>query len=368
VKKKITGLAVIAALALTVATGVSSASASNFVAPYGGGATWNGAREGANHVVGLTGEGAISCSAVSFSGLTKESESEPTSLTVSPEISGCTWLGQPAKFDMGGCKYRFNFGAGQYPVGTMDIVGCEKAIRFAYGSGSSCETTIGNQNGLGPVTYSKTSEGSATIITAAAKINNLTFTRTGALCSGSNGTFKDGTYNGTWKIKGEKLPLAITGAPGENKTVFNLVGNGTVSCKKHTLTAQTSVPVFASMGITPSYSECTFLGQSATLKMGGCSYVLHASGGFDIVGSLCYTQPITISGTVCTVTIPAQSGASGLTYTKGESGGVSTITTGGKATGLTYTASGVGCATVGTLAADYRSVDTFSAGGGLSVE
>lgn len=361
-KKRIPGLVVMAALVLTVTTGVSAASASNFVAPYGGGSTWSGAREGANHVLGFSGEGTIPCSNVSFSGMTKESEPEPTSLTVSPELSGCVWLAQPTTIEMGGCKFRFNLGAG-----TMDIVGCATSIRHAAGG---CVKEIGNQNGLGPVTYTKSTEGGLPVITIAAKITNLTFTRGGSGCFGGPGTFSNGTYTGTWKAKGEKLPLAITGTgTGKGATVFYNNGNGSVVCPQRTLKAQTSAPTFASMTVTPSYSNCNFLGQPATINMGGCSYVLHASGGFDIVGSLCYTQPITVTGTAgCTLTISPTSGASGLTYTNGESEGVSAITTGGKATGFTSTTAGVGCITKGTIATDYRSVDTFTAFGGLSIE
>ncbi len=361
-KIKTFGLAVAMALTLTALAGASSASAANFFAPNGGATTWSGAREGANHVLTFSGF-AIGCSNVSFTGSTEEGEPEPASLTVTPELNGCTFLGQPATFEINGCKYRFNFGSS-----TMDIVGCKSPIRHA---SAGCETTIGNQEGLGPVTYSESTEGGLPVITATANVSNMTYTKQGG-CSGGTGTFKSGAYKGTWKIKGEKLPVSITGvvAPEKATGVFDIAGNGGIGCKSHTLTAQTSVAKFASMTVSPSYSGCTFLGQPTTLNTGGCSYVLHASGGFDIAGSLCASKPITfsIAGGNCTVTIGPKSGGSGLLYTNGGSGASSTVTTGGKTTGLTATVSGPVCITTGTLNANYKSIDVFSASGGLSAE
>ncbi len=360
-KLKSFGLAVAMALALTAVVGPSSASASNFFAPQGGATPWSGAREGADHVFNFTGNQSFGCSNVSlFSGLSLESEPEPSSLSFSPELI-CTFLGQPSTFETGTCKYRFNFAPG-----TMDIVGCTTPIRWA---AAGCVIEVPNQEGLSSVTYSTSSEGGLPVIKATPNLSGITYTREGGGCfGGSTGKFTNGTYKGTWKIKaGAKLSASISGSKAEEKGVFNPIGNGAILCSEHVLSAKSSVAKFASMAVTPAYGKCSFLGQPATMSMGGCSYVLHASGAFEIVGASCASSPITFTAAGCTVTIGPQKGT-GLTYTNVGSGETSSVTTGGQAKGLTSTAKGAGCITTGTLATDYRAVDSFKAPGGLSVE
>jgi hypothetical protein len=370
VKLKSFGLTVAMTLALTAFVGVSSASAANFFAPHIGATTWNGAREGENHVLTLGSEVYGGCSKVSFTGVTLESEPEPTSLTVSPETFVCSFLGQPFFIQSGGCELRFNFGSGEFPVGTMDIVDCTTAITMGY---QGCETTIGEQENLGTVTYSKTTEGGLPVIKATANLSGIKYTRTGFGCFGGNpGTYTNGKYKGTWTIKGEKLPVSITGKrAGSKLAVFEVSGNGYLSCKVHVLATKTpAVAKFASMTVTPSYDECTFYAQPVTMSMGGCHFVLHASGGFDIAGALCASKPITFGMEGCTVTIGPSSGGTGIFYTNSGSGTSSTVTTdsAGK-TGLLASVSGPICISPGTKNTNYRAVDVFTATpGGLSVE
>jgi hypothetical protein len=401
VKLKSFGLAVAMALALTAVVGVSSASANRFVSPNGGITIWKGEREGSNHAYWLKGE-AHGCSTASIAGETNITES--VMLTTTPAYSGCTFLGQSLTYRTGGCKYRFHPGPGEALVGKMDIIDCEEFIGYDI-LGGFCRVEIKNQQGLGPVTYSNSVEGGVEVIKAVAELQTVNYKSLGAGCFQAPGTYYDGTYKGTWKIKGfstggspkpirvesspppsptkftaEEAPVKIAGSMAGEKSVFVAQGNGGVICKGHSLSAESATTTSKTITMAGTYSKCSFLGQNATLSMGGCSYVLHPSGGFEITGETCASNPIIFRvdfpgvPVACTVTIGPQSGSTGLTYTNGGSGKLRYVTTGGSSTGLTASAEGAFCLKQGTLEADYRSIDKLTATNskaeprGLSVE
>jgi hypothetical protein len=376
---KTMGIAVVMALALTAFAGAGTASADKFkvaVEP----ATWTGSLTGANHSLALEGEW-FSCKNVAFSGETVIKTLDQ--VTVSPELGGCAHITSTVSWTMNGCKFRFRPGPGAALPGSLDIVGCEKPMSNTY---FSCVTEIGNQSGLGPVTYKNIATSPATI-TAVAKIDSLTFTRSGTGCNGPKGTFHTGTYTGEWTLKGSTKPGGVqaaveveaTGAPSfkrfvaeeapatlsgsnanvANKMVFNFTENGAISCESVAFSGTASVVWNEAIAVAPTFHECSVsIGGGAPTKIpdeyitaGGCSYELNAKGGFAIVGAGCAGSPMTITIPGCILTVGPQSGFVGPTFKNLGSGKLRTVqvvnnpSTGG----LTYNASGAGCVKQGTI-------------------
>ena len=377
------GIAAVMALALTAFAGAGTASASTFLNPGAGAAesrTWSGTRTGVNHRLTLPGE-SFNCSNVSFSGaLTGPSGKE---ITVSPQLSGCVWGGQPASFAVNGCKYRLRpgLGSGGSSVGWLDIVGCEKPMTF---NNYGCKVEIGNQNGIGTIQYSSTEVEKNKTVNMAANLSGIEFTRNG-FCFGANGTFATGEYIGDWLVKGfnsigEQAPIAVEGtgpsafaseeAPvtfggersGVNKAFIDTGSNGTLICSTHSFAGSSAAASFESMTLTPTYGgNCYFAGMTTSVSMGGCSYEFHRNGGFAIVGAGCAANPISFSAGGCTATIGPQS-LSGLTYANQGTGKLRSVVTGGEAKGLTVTTTGAGCANPGTLSIGvYKGIDRLTA-------
>jgi len=141
-------------------------------------------------------------------------------------------------------------------------------------------------------------------------------------------------------------------ADGTGKTahhVFDAAG-GNVTCSGIALEGQTT-EVASALTVSASYSGCTFLGSSATVSMGGCAYLLHSSGEFDIVskaGKNCATEPIKWEAAGCKIEVPPQSARELLTYHNVKPASVSEITMQMNLTGLTYKSSGT-CPKTGEL-------------------
>jgi hypothetical protein len=386
------GLAVAMALALTVLLGASAASAAVFNSPSGGELTWNGTRSGSSHTLKLP-PGQNTCSNVSFSG--KMTGFSASAITVTPELANCSWLinvGAPVSWSIGTCKYQFNVGEwlGSSAKGTLDIVGCKTPMRV---EALGCETSINNQSGLGSVEYQNTTVEGKPGLLVKANLNNLVWTARGCAGIVPNGTHANGAYIGEWTVKGTQLgeqyalevgaaaikpvsfatgkaPATISGKFGVNQTgygkaIFATPTVGPVNCKEHKFSGTSGASTFAEMAVTASYGDCQFLGQSTLLNMGGCSYVFDYSGQLDIVGETCASNPITYSALGCTVTIGPQSGISGILYGNLGSGALRRVSTGGEATGLTYSLA-TGCPSKGTHSnGAYRSIDEFTTASGL---
>lgn len=103
----------------------------------------------------------------------------------------------------------------------------------------------------------------------------------------------------------------------------------------------------------PSYSGCTLAGLKSqmTMKMNGCSFNFHVTGGeknvfngtVDVGPAGC--GPITISGSSCTQTIPAQSGLSSAGYVDQGSGSGRYFDLEAQVGGISFTSSGAACGT-----------------------
>jgi hypothetical protein len=406
--KKI-GLAAVLALALMAVIGVASASAGQFIAPgvgAGGVTKFNGSRSGKNHSVRLGESDWTNCSEVSFSGEMKGEHA--STIMVTPSLSGCSWFGLPASWAINGCKYRLRPGSdsGKETTGLIDIAGCEKPMTFNV---SGCKLEIGNQGSVGTVKYITTEVEKRKAISVVASLEHLTYTRTNAGgCVGGNGTFSDGQYFGEWTIKGtntkgeslsievegttgppvsfaaEEAPVTVSGIdtrPGSffYKRISELGGNG-MTCEKYSLSGTSSSVSAETLSLVPKYQNCKLNGEAvpdSSVSAGGCSYVLHANGKFDIAGATCASNPMTLSRTGCVTTIGPQSGLSGLTYQNEGYGPFRKvlIPTTVVINTVTFTNVGAGCATEGThsvghieATATLSATNSLGAGQGLAVE
>jgi hypothetical protein len=370
---KTLGIATAMALALIAVAGASMASANNFKSQFVP-ETWNGSVTGKSHVLSLNGE-SFTCSNVTFSGETIIKTNKD--VTVSPQFKGCTHNLYLANWLTNGCKFRLNPGPGPALVGSIDIVGCETPMSI---ESELCRNEIGNQSGLGTVTYKNIATSPPTI-TAVASLSGITYTRSGAGCSGSKGTFSNGTYTGEWTIKGltsgvpagvevesttpppptkfaaEEAPVTIAGSynvsVGYGPTYFKGFGGNNTSCKSYTLSGTSASITAETVTLKPTYKECT-VGLEAVpdsfISVGGCSYVFHENGQFDIAGATCASNPITITRAGCIATIGPQSGLSGFTFANEGSGKLRAVAMSG-ATGaaVTFTSTGPSCSVQGTF-------------------
>jgi hypothetical protein len=368
---KILGGAVAMALALTAFVGASAASANWFkseVEPE----TWSGSRAGKNHTLNLGGE-SFSCENVSFSGAA--SSKSVREITTTPELGNCVWVnGSVVGWATNGCKYRFNAGPGSELKGTVDITGCEKPMTL---SAAGCTITIPNQSGLGPVTY-KNVAGSPKTVTAIAGLTSITYTRSGVCGSGSAGTYSNGTYSGEWTVKGllggvpagveveatspaapslftaEEAPVTLAASTLSSATYFKAIGGSLTSCKNYSLSGSSASASTSAITVTPTFKECTVGGEvvpDGFVTAGGCSYVFHVNGTFDIAGATCASHPMTVTRSGCISTIGPQSGISSeFTYTNQGSGKLRTVAIGGTSgLNITYTSVGSSCASEGTF-------------------
>ncbi len=404
-KLKSFGLAVAMALALTAFVGVSSATASSFrsqIEPTiwkgqptnnhtfnfpAGGDKFTEFKECNNHFQsGLTASEVKSLTAKHIGDKTEKTEKGASLLRCRVE------LGVDFFAYMSTCEYRFRPG-GEALVGTMDLIGCgAEPMHFSY---SGCAIKISNQQGLGTVKYENIGSGSKSEIIATANLSSITYTTIGADCK-AVGTFYDGTYTGTWSISGknqaeteqvgvwmEKSPLpAPTVFAGEEAPVkisgkgtpwgYILVANGILYCNSHSLSAESGTVTTGSITLAPTYKECYWeipSFEKATVSMGGCSYVLYASGLFDIAGAGCGATPMTITTTSCTITIGPQSGLSGLILANAGSGKLRNVSLKGSAKKLKFTIAGKGCFNEGTFSSGtfYGAVSSLTASNSLGV-
>jgi hypothetical protein len=297
-------------------------------------------------------------------------------------------LGNPVTWSMGSCEYKLHPGNSSL-VGSLDLTNCGSSpMTFTSGS---CTITIGNQNGLGSVTYKYIETGGYKEITATASLTSITYTNTAAC--GTAGTHSDGSYTGAWTIKGtsgvggpqasiwvesgesppptffagEEAPVTIAGA--NNVTQKRLSAGGTLSCTNYSLSGASSTVTSGALTLAPTFTSCTWSGVAipdSFVTTGGCSFVLHVNREFDITGAKCASEPIMLTRPGCIVTIGPQSGlmmSSLSPYTNEGSGRLRSVSvSAGSIEGLTYTLYGPKCGGEGTFSnGNVRSVAVLSA-------
>ncbi|MGC1166347.1 MAG: hypothetical protein WA862_09570 [Solirubrobacterales bacterium] len=343
------GLAVLTALALTAMLGAAAASASSKFTSVDGSYPVSLAGTVAGEFNLSTGPAqAVFCQLGSVTGtLSGASESLDGSLG-SPK---CSDFGSKP-LNMNGCKFIFHSGSDNASFGlskgTFDIgpAGCGRITFKSFSCGAT--TSYPAQTGLA-ASYENTG-GNNVIIRLEA--SNLKYTRTGTCGAGSytNGHLSGG---GLWTLAGgegkavqvvqdshapefeaESYPATISGAQS-GTSAFDGGSGGRIlqnECKKGTVASSLSAASTA-LSISPSYSECKFLGVNSTVTTNGCTYASHVdskvesgkySGLMDIscpAGKAIEIKMGNPASPACVATIGAQSGLSGMTYENDTSSG-----------------------------------------------
>ncbi|HWO83816.1 MAG TPA: hypothetical protein VNM38_08525 [Solirubrobacterales bacterium] len=330
------GLIALVALGVTASVGAASAAASGFSASSYP-ATVNGARETTQSL--KTSFGNTECK-VDLSNGSLNSGSQ-TKLSLTPSGS-CSAFGSWYPLKANGCKFELNADWSSY-----GIVGCE-AMTIQL---STCLITIPAQRGLSAEYQNVV--GSPTKVRFASTTSNLKYTTAATGCGGG-GTSYGGQFLATWLLsatsganlsvevggptglfEAEAYPVTYSGTQEEAAPlVFNTEG-GSIQCKKATFTGSASGATSA-LALSPTYSECNAFGftTSTVVTMNGCSYVYNAST-MDI--SCPGENSISVTTAACTMSIPAQTGLSSVSYANTAAAGRQAISINHNITGLKYT-------------------------------
>lgn len=369
------GLALIAAAALAVTAGAASASASGFSAfAEGTGAehypaTISGKlKSGTNSTLSWGGWGVGICTPGTMSGSLAGPDK---SLSVAPNCG--------TQIQFNGCEVTVNSGAETSPgvyAATVDLGGakCAGVSIQTEGTSLKCYGTIAPQSGITGSSVS-TVEGSPDEVELSL---NASFKGTGgggALGCPKVGQETTGFWSGTWRLSAkstggvtrdlrvqstiatgiafeeeqfvaETYPVNIAGEQAVSSVQFQAgPGFGTVTCGKAQF-GSSLASAASSLTAVATYSSCAdSLGRPVAVSMKSCSYVLEGSGG---LGVSCGTPGDAIEyqvkngggSTVCTATVPAQSGSSGMSYATSGAGYAATIQATANVKSLTTVTSG----------------------------
>jgi hypothetical protein len=136
---------------------------------------------------------------------------------------------------------------------------------------------------------------------------------------------------------------AKVNATNEGNHVFTAGIVGSISCKKATFTGEEFQVVPAKqVTVTPSYTECTFLGVPTTVKTNGCDYTFtEPTGTGPFTGKVdvgCPTgKTIEFEALGCRVKVGAQTGLGTVTYTNQANG---TVKVAAKVSSIKYVSEG----------------------------
>jgi hypothetical protein len=373
-------LAALAAMALLMAMGAASASASRIAAE--------------SYPAALLGASTTS-STFTLNGLTTSCGSSSLSVTLSgvgapvsaaPTFGNCTYYAGPIVVSANGCKYDFNVGAETAPgqfEGTLGIGPAGCAITL---TASGCKQTIPAQSARGTVTYSNSGTGSNTRILISADVSGLAYTSEGANCyknaPGSTGQLQAnwsvGAQNGAGnaqaafveshdglfltgskgnvadppRLSAEVLPASIAGEQSStSRHKFTTATGPSVECKTATFSGSLAT-ASSQFSLTPGFGGCTMslygFELSASVNANGCVYDYSVTGSSPYSGAVALNCPsgkaLEAFAPGCTLKIPAQTlGTATYANSIGQTGRSVTISASGSK--LSYSTSGSSCGT-----------------------
>ncbi len=385
-KLKLVGLLTIAALAMSAATGAAGASASGFV-------TNDHKETGKSEYPALTSSttpespyfvfGTLYAQCNSSAIGQKVLSSASKTLTTTFGDSTCTkeYWAEPMQLKLNGCALTYDPGAevsaGEFE-GTYGIGGesCTSITLKRPGTETNyCYLTIPQQSGI-KASFVNSGKGNSATVTLKLTGSTLKYTAEGkAFGCPKEGEHSDGHWsyiqkvsavNETWesvglavsataptgffheggKFKGEAYPLKVAGAQTEAVSFSSPAGieecaSGTFSPLLLSSEASTLSPV-------AEFADCTMnIGSTpfkSVRKMNGCGFVFQGGGTLDISCSKAeeaikveiYTANKT--KVKCTLSIGAQEGLKGLTYSTVGSGGDRGVKVAFGVSGVSYTA------------------------------
>jgi len=257
----------------------------------------------------------------------------------------------PCAVSMNTCKFIFH--AGEKGKGTLDIGGAKcvgiSILDTNYPSGFHCKATIPAQTGLTTVTYENLATTPAKVSIAISASLKIVGEGGGLVCpkgetyGAVNGTFEAKAFNeastqidlsvsplaGLYleggEFKGESYPLPVAGSQSKTLEFTASPGVGTVKCTTAKLSTTLSAAASLLSPVSSETSDCymTILGVKylTTTTMNSCSYVLKAGGTMDIActkgGDAIEFKKYSADGSTlkCTITVAAQEGLEGVTFT-----------------------------------------------------
>jgi hypothetical protein len=346
------GIAAALALLLTAAVGASGASASGFQStsyPVG-----LNAAPTTNHII-KTKQSSMMCEGPSFGAVLSKPS---TTVQANLQNSKCTVGSLTSAMNVNGCSFILSpgaeVGAGQF-AGTIDIgpTGCGP-VKIE----TTCKVTIPAQDGL-PVTYQNEAAGVKVTIST----SGLKYTQ-GAGCN-QQGTFTDGSWNGSWQLSGagssvfasatlpnglflggseplaflaESYPATIT-SERLGYQIFGLHLQNSLSCKDVEFDG-THAAAANVLSVHPEYGRCIGFGFNVSVVTNSCDYLLNVdNAGPPYVGTLEIAcdpgDAIEVTVPFCTVEIGPQT-VSGVTYENQGAGSNREVKVTFNATGLTY--------------------------------
>ena len=134
--------------------------------------------------------------------------------------------------------------------------------------------------------------------------------------------------------EGSEEKTTITGSELESFLVT--VNAGPTVCIKNSFQAVMSGKTASSLAVTPTFGECALSPPS----MGGCGFVLHASGAFGIEGATCAAEPVQVKRGNCTISFGPQKVLTGVSYANEGKGAERDVKATIKAANLHYTQMG----------------------------
>jgi hypothetical protein len=199
---KALGLAFIAMLALSAVV-ATAASADDFTAEKYP-ATLTGTNEPGFSDEFLTTIGTFKCTQTTYAATIA---GPTTSVTATPSFSGCAAFGFPFVFDMNGCTFKLNVGAGT--TGDVDLVcpaGAEVTITGTSAGTTKCIEHLKAQSDIaGTVAYSNIGVGATREITISSSLSGIDYTHTAGTGIGActTGSAVNGVLNSRAIFTGE---------------------------------------------------------------------------------------------------------------------------------------------------------------------
>lgn len=314
--------------------------------------TWQGAQpEGLNDVITVN-AGTVTCSQKTYAGTT--SAATGSTLNLAPTFLECTAFGfVNAAYDVNGCEFQY------HDTGAMNIA-CPEGKSMVV-TAFNCHVSIPAQSWVPGITYSNQGTGKSRDIRINQSTSGLKYTQASKTFPGcTNGTSTNGKVLAETTLKGlntagEQVGVWFT-PPSEHEmktaheagtahvtqtehedqeakefdteTAHTLlsasqVGEdvhtfeaGTWKCNVKTYTGTGTTTTSTTVSLTPAFSGCT---SGTTVDVNGCEYRYHTRKKGSSSQELSIACPegksIVITASNCHLTIPAQSGLTGITYT-----------------------------------------------------
>jgi hypothetical protein len=287
-------------------------------------------------------------------------------LPLTPSGTSCKFAGLSATINPQSCQIALSSTNNTPPYTGSWGVNCSKggdAISIAAPT-MPCTVTIPAQAGHNSVEFGSSGLNANRRITASLNVSGMEYTEMGSGCPGGAGTFGNGTVTGSYSLGGEtpgggpKIGVyianeQIAAGPTEVRAEsfpLGLLGEGTAKLTAAGFNLGGSLGLRGELSASSSTVKLTtgWSKWNATVTGNGCYFVAHlaseTTGSMDVACEKAGSAiTFNVSGSLCKIEIPAQTGLNALGFTNEGSGATRSILTKLQITGMTYTQTGVAC-------------------------